>query len=130
MGRKQSVHGLEETEHTEDIDKKALSYFRWGYDKLCTGQYDEGKTLIHQALEYHNESIRERELMLEILLAMVEDQNIITKYCMEKHEHWIGRLHVQELRHAQRKLEVERLRQFLKENPHYNIQEWLCQMEK
>ena len=59
-GEKAISTWFEETEHTEDIDKKALSYFRWGYDKLCTGQYDEGKTLIHQALEYHNESIRER----------------------------------------------------------------------
>ena len=37
---------------------------------------------------------------------------------MEKHEHWTGRAAcVQELRHAQRKMEVERLRQFLKERP-------------
>ena len=58
--------------------------------------------------------------MIELLLTMVEDQNIITKYCMEKHEHWTGRAAcVQELQHAQRKLEVERLRQFLKDNPHY-----------
>ena len=58
--------------------------------------------------------------MIELLLAMVEEQNPIHKYCMSKHEHWTGRAAcVQELRHAQRKLEVERLRQFLKENPHY-----------
>jgi len=38
-----------------DVDDKALSYFRWGYDKLFTGQYDEGKELIKKALEMVNE---------------------------------------------------------------------------
>ena len=58
--------------------------------------------------------------MIELLLAMVEEQNPIHKYCMDKHEHWTGRAAcVQELRHVKRKMEVERLRQFLKENPHY-----------
>ena len=58
--------------------------------------------------------------MIELLLAMVEEQNPIHKYCMSKHDHWTGRAAcVQELRQTQRKMEVERLRQFLKENPHY-----------
>ena len=58
--------------------------------------------------------------MIELLLAMVEEQNPIHKYCMSKHEHWTGRAAcVQELQHVQRKMEVEELRQFLKENPHY-----------
>ena len=59
-------------------------------------------------------------MMIELLLAMVEEQNPIHKYCMDKHDHWTGRAScVQELRHAQRKMEVEELRQFLKDNPHY-----------
>ena len=46
--------------------------------------------------------------MIELLLAVVEEQNPIHKYCMSKHDHWTGRAAcVQELRHAQRKLEVE-----------------------
>ena len=36
----------------EPLNEKALSYFRWGYDKLFTGQYDEGKELIRKALLY------------------------------------------------------------------------------
>ncbi len=35
-----------------DLNQKALSYFSWGYDKLCSGQYDEGKELIRKALLY------------------------------------------------------------------------------
>ena len=35
-----------------DLNKKAMSYFRWGYDKLCSGQYDDGKELIRKALLY------------------------------------------------------------------------------
>ena len=58
--------------------------------------------------------------MIELLLSVIEEPNQFHKYCMEKHKHWTGRAAgVQELRHAERKLEVERLRQFLKENPHY-----------
>ena len=58
--------------------------------------------------------------MIELLLSVIEEPNKFHKYSMEKHEHWTGRAAcVQELRHAERKLEVERLRQFLKENPHY-----------
>ena len=58
--------------------------------------------------------------MIELLLSVIEEPNQFHKYCMEKHEHWTARAAcVQELRHAQRKLEVEELRQFLKENPHY-----------
>ena len=58
--------------------------------------------------------------MIELLLSVIEEPNKFHKYCMSKHEHWTGRAAcVQELRHAERKLEVERLRQFLKENPHY-----------
>ena len=34
-----------------DVPNEALSYFRWGYDKLFTGEYDEGKELIKRALE-------------------------------------------------------------------------------
>jgi len=41
---------FEETKDA-DVGDKALSYFRWGYDKLFTGQYDEGKELIKSALE-------------------------------------------------------------------------------
>jgi hypothetical protein len=37
------------------VDDNALSYFRWGYDKLFTGQYDEGKELIKKALEMVND---------------------------------------------------------------------------
>ena len=37
------------------VDDKALSYFRWGYDKLFTKQYDEGKELIKKALEMVND---------------------------------------------------------------------------
>ena len=33
-----------------DLNKKAMSYFRWGYDKLSSGQYDDGKELIRQGL--------------------------------------------------------------------------------
>ena len=42
---------------TKDIEvgEKELSYFRWGYDKLFTGQYDEGKELIKKALEMVND---------------------------------------------------------------------------
>ena len=55
--------------------------------------------------------------MIELLLSVIEEPNQFHKYCMEKHEHWTGRAAcVQELRHAERKLEVERLRQFLKDN--------------
>ena len=58
--------------------------------------------------------------MIELLLSVIEEPNQIHKYCMSKYEHWTGRAAcVQELQHAQRKLEVEELRQFLKENPHY-----------
>ena len=58
--------------------------------------------------------------MIELLLAMVEDTNQIHKYCMDKYQDWTDRAScVQELRHVQRKMEVERLRQFLKDNPHY-----------
>ena len=58
--------------------------------------------------------------MIELLLSVIEESNQFHKYCMEKHEHWTDRAAcVQELRHAERKLEVETLRQFLKENPHY-----------
>lgn len=35
-----------------DLNSKALSYFSWGYDKLQSGQYDEGKELIRKALLY------------------------------------------------------------------------------
>jgi len=35
-----------------DLNKKAMSYFKWGYDKLCSGQYDDGKELIRKALLY------------------------------------------------------------------------------
>jgi len=35
-----------------DLNSKAMSYFRWGYDKLCSGQYDDGKELIRKALLY------------------------------------------------------------------------------
>lgn len=35
-----------------DLNSKAMSYFRWGYDKLCSGQYDEAKELIRKALLY------------------------------------------------------------------------------
>jgi len=35
-----------------DLNQKALSYFSWGYDKLCSGQYSEGKDLIRKALLY------------------------------------------------------------------------------
>ena len=55
--------------------------------------------------------------MIELLLSVIEEPNQIHKYCMSKHEHWTGRAAcVQELRHAQRKMEVEELRQFLKDN--------------
>ena len=47
------------TKDTDDINKKALSYFRWGYDKLCSGEYDEGKTMIRMALDYHHEAQKE-----------------------------------------------------------------------
>ena len=58
--------------------------------------------------------------MIELLLAVIEEQNPIHKYCMDKHDHWTGRAAcVQELQHAQRKMEVEDLREFLKANPHY-----------
>ena len=58
--------------------------------------------------------------MIELLLSVIEEPNKIHKYCMSKHDHWTGRAAcVQELQHAQRKLEVERLREFLKANPHY-----------
>ena len=58
--------------------------------------------------------------MIELLLAMVEDTNAITKHCMSKHDHWTSRSAcAAELRHAKRKMEVEELRKFLKENPHY-----------
>ena len=58
--------------------------------------------------------------MIELLIAVIEEQNPIHKYCMDKHDHWTGRAAcVQELRHAQRKMEVEELREFLKANPHY-----------
>ena len=41
------------SEHRDnDLDSKALSYFNWGYDKMCSGQYDEGKELIRKALLY------------------------------------------------------------------------------
>ena len=40
-----------------DVPNEALSYFRWGYDKLFTGQYDEGKELIKKALDI---TIKER----------------------------------------------------------------------
>ncbi len=33
------------------VPNEALSYFRWGYDKLFTGEYDEGKELIKKALD-------------------------------------------------------------------------------
>ena len=35
-----------------DLNSKALSYFAWGYDKLQSGEYDEGKELIRRALLY------------------------------------------------------------------------------
>jgi len=35
-----------------DLNSKALSYFNWGYDKMCSGQYDEAKELIRKALLY------------------------------------------------------------------------------
>lgn len=35
-----------------DLNQKAMSYFSWGYDKLCSGQYSEGKDLIRKALLY------------------------------------------------------------------------------
>jgi hypothetical protein len=61
--------------------------------------------------------------MLEVLLAIAAtqaDDNAITKYCMSKFEHWTDRAScAQQLRHIERKLEVEALREFLKENPHY-----------
>ena len=36
----------------QDLNQKALSYFSWGYDKLQSGEYDEGKKLIRKALLY------------------------------------------------------------------------------
>ena len=58
--------------------------------------------------------------MIEMLLSVIEEPNPVHRYCMDKHEHWTGRAAcVQELQHAQCKLEVEELRQFLKDNPHY-----------
>ena len=44
------------SEHRDNsLDSQALSYFAWGYDKLCSGQYDEGKELIKKALEIQND---------------------------------------------------------------------------
>jgi len=41
------------SEHRDnDLNSKALSYFAWGYDKLQSGDYDEGKELIRKALLY------------------------------------------------------------------------------
>jgi hypothetical protein len=61
--------------------------------------------------------------MLEVLLAIAAtqaDDNAITKYCMSKFEHWTDRAACgQQLRQIERELEVEALRKFLKENPHY-----------
>ena len=72
--------------------------------------------------------------MIELLLSLAAaapDENAITKYCMSRFEHWTDRAScAQQLRHIERKQEVEALRKFLKENPHYNIQVWLCRMER
>jgi len=35
-----------------DLDKKALSYFEWGYDELTKGAYELGKEYIRKALLY------------------------------------------------------------------------------
>jgi len=49
------------SEHRDnDLDSKALSYFAWGYDKLCSGQYDEGKELIRKALLNKNTRLVEQ----------------------------------------------------------------------
>ena len=44
-----------------DLNKKAMSYFKWGYDKLCSGQYDDGKELIRQGLLYKLQGYKEEE---------------------------------------------------------------------
>ena len=51
-GEKAISTWFEETEHTEDIDKKALSYFEWGYDKLRSGEFADGTEMIRKALLY------------------------------------------------------------------------------
>ncbi len=62
-------------------------------------------------------------MMIELLLSLAAaapDENAITKYCMSRFEHWTDRAScAQQLRHIERKQEVEALRKFLKENPHY-----------
>ena len=35
-----------------DLDKKALSYFEWGYDKLRSGEFADGTEMIRKALLY------------------------------------------------------------------------------
>ena len=35
-----------------DLDKKALSYFEWGYDKLRSGEFADGTEFIRKALLY------------------------------------------------------------------------------
>ena len=35
-----------------DLNRDALSWFRWAFDKFNTGQYDEGKDMMRKALEY------------------------------------------------------------------------------
>ena len=67
--------------------------------------------------------------MIELLLSVIEEPNEIHKYCMSKHDHGqAGRL-VSRVTTRPTQAEIEELRQFLKENPHYNIQVWLCRME-
>ena len=45
------VDGWFDKTKDRQVTDESLSYFRWGYDKLFLGQYDEGKALIKRALE-------------------------------------------------------------------------------
>ena len=60
--------------------------------------------------------------MLELLieLAAEQDRNAITRYCLAQHTSYtLAAACASDLRAAQRQLDLEELRQFLKDNPQY-----------
>lgn len=60
--------------------------------------------------------------MIELLLEIVaqNDANAITKYCMAQHQSYSkAAACAEDLRAAQRQIELDELREFLKANPQY-----------